>query len=93
MGISPVFRFGCIVICGCFVALLFLGVNMAKVTQYTYAEEADNRPGFQLSRPPLDEDGVVRYRSNLARWRGGPRDSELVSTTQKQIEHRARVAL
>lgn len=54
---------------------------MAKVTSYTYASVADNRPGFQLSRPAFGSSGVVRVKSNPAPTLAGVRFSKNVPAT------------
>jgi len=54
---------------------------MASVVSYTYAEVADNRPDFPLSRPPFDQHGEVRPKSNPSPKLGGVRPSKNVTRT------------
>ena len=51
---------------------------MAKVTDYTFAAVADDRPNFPLSRPALDGSGVVRLKSSALEGAGGVRLSKCV---------------
>jgi hypothetical protein len=68
----------CALVLGLLVTCVLVGGYVAKVTDYTYAEVADNMPNFPLSRPAFDSNGVVRLRSNPARRGAGVRPSKCV---------------
>lgn len=63
---------------------------MAKVSVYTFAAVADNRPGFQLSRPAFGSSGVVRFRSNPGDKLAGVRLSKNVPATLDRDRTRQR---
>jgi len=55
-----------------------IGGDVAKVTDYTYAAVADDRPNFPLTRPSLDASGVVRLKTSAMVGAGGVRPSKCV---------------
>jgi len=55
-----------------------IGGDVAKVTDYTFAAVADDRPNFPLTRPALDGSGVVRLKSSALKGAGGVRPSKCV---------------
>lgn len=63
---------------------------MAKVSTYTFAAVADDRPGFQLSRPAFASSGVVRFKSNPSRKLAGVRVSKNVAATLDRERTRVR---
>lgn len=63
---------------------------MAKVTSYTFASVADDRPNFQLSRPAFDSSGVVRFKSNPGVKLAGVRGSKNVPATLDRERTRVR---
>lgn len=63
---------------------------MAKVTSYTFAAVADNRPDFQLSRPGFGNSGVVRFKSNPSVKLAGVRPSKNVPATLQRDRTRQR---
>lgn len=66
------------------------GASMAKVSVYTFAAVADDRPGFQLSRPAFGSSGVVRFKSNPAAVLAGVRPSKNVPATIDRERTRVR---
>jgi hypothetical protein len=63
---------------------------MAKVSTYTFAAVADDRPGFQLSRPAFGSSGVVRFKSNPSPDLAGVRPSKNVPATLERGRTRQR---
>jgi len=63
---------------------------MAKVSVYTFAAVADDRPGFQLSRPAFGSSGVMRFKSNPSVKLAGVRSSKNVPATLARDRTRQR---